>query len=137
MTTRAQEMHVTEQATTHREVLVGHRNDFDDDGRRFVTVDGCEIGVLRHDDQFYAYENRCVHQGGPVCEGRILGRVEAILGEDKTMLGERFSTTETHLICPWHGYEYDLKTGECAVDRRLRLRRFDVIQKGDDIYVLV
>jgi nitrite reductase/ring-hydroxylating ferredoxin subunit len=137
MTTRAQEMHVTEQATTHREVLVGHRNDFDDGGRRFVTVDGFEIGVLLHDDQFHAYENRCVHQGGPVCEGRILGRVEAILAEDKTMLGERFSTTETHLICPWHGYEYDLSTGECAVDRRLRLRRFDVIQKGDDIYVLV
>jgi nitrite reductase/ring-hydroxylating ferredoxin subunit len=123
--------------TTQTEVLVGTRNDFDDSARRFVWAEGVEIGVLLHDGQFHAYENRCVHQGGPVCEGRILGKVEAVLAADKTMLGERFSKTETHLICPWHGYEYDLATGECAVDRRLRLRRFEVVEKGDEIYVLV
>ena len=119
------------------EVLVGTRADFDDDGRRFVRVGVTEIGVLRHDDRFYAYENRCVHQGGPVCEGRILGKVEAVLAADKTLAGERFSERETHLICPWHGYEYDLATGECAADRRLRLRRYEVVEKGDEIYVVV
>ncbi len=95
-----------------------------------------EVGVLHHDGRFYAYENRCVHQGGPVCEGRILGRVETVLADDKTVLGERFSETETHLICPWHGYEYDLSTGVCAADRRLRLRRYEVVERGEDIYVL-
>ena len=29
-----------------------------------------------------------------------------------------------HFVCPWHGYEYDLKTGECAADRRLRLKSY-------------
>lgn len=123
-------------AQTREEVRVGHRNDFEADQRKFVTVNGREIGVLHHEGQFYAYENRCVHQGGPVCEGRIIGRVEAVLADDKTMVGERFSDTETHIVCPWHGYEYDLATGECAADRRLRLRRYDVIQKGDEIYVV-
>jgi nitrite reductase/ring-hydroxylating ferredoxin subunit len=75
--------------------------------------------------------------GGPVCEGRILGKVEVVLDDDKTVLGERFSETDVHLVCPWHGYEYDLATGECAVDRRLRLRRFDVVEKGDEIYVVI
>jgi nitrite reductase/ring-hydroxylating ferredoxin subunit len=130
-------MTMNEQVKEGTAVLVGTRDDFADDGRRIMRVGATEIGVLQHDGRFYAYENRCVHQGGPVCEGRILGRVEAVLADDKTMLGERFSEREAHLICPWHGYEYDLATGECAVDRRLRLRRFDVVEKGDEIYVVV
>ena len=128
---------MTEQTVASTEILVGTRDDFEDDGRRIVTAQGIDIGVLQHEGRFYAYENRCVHMGGPVCEGRVLGKVEAVLDRDKTMLGERFSEAEVHLICPWHGYEYDLATGECAVDRRLRLRRFDVIEKGDEIYVVV
>jgi nitrite reductase/ring-hydroxylating ferredoxin subunit len=67
----------------------------------------------------------------------VLGKVEAVLGKDKTLLHERFSEAEVHLICPWHGYEYDLATGECVVDRRRRLRRFDVVERGDEIYVVV
>jgi nitrite reductase/ring-hydroxylating ferredoxin subunit len=123
-------------AQSQEEVLVGRRDDFAADQRKIVTIDGREVGVLHHEGRFYAYENRCVHQGGPVCEGRIIGRVEAVLADDKTMLGERFSETETHLVCPWHGYEYDLATGECAADRRLRLRRYEVVEKGDEIYVV-
>ena len=128
---------MTDTQATEVEVLVGTRADFVQEARRIVTVGSTEIGVLLHDDRFYAYENRCVHQGGPVCEGRIIGRVEAVLADDKTMLGERFSESETHIVCPWHGYEYDLSTGECAADRRLRLRGFTVREKGDDIYVVV
>lgn len=128
---------MAEQTVTTTEILVGTRADFEADGRRIIGVRGIDIGVLQYDGQFYAYENRCVHMGGPVCEGRILGKVETVLDDDKTVLGERFSEAEVHLICPWHGYEYDLATGECAVDRRLRLRRFDVVEKGDDIYVLI
>jgi nitrite reductase/ring-hydroxylating ferredoxin subunit len=123
--------------TEPTEILVGKRADFADDGRRIVTFAGFDIGVLCHGGRFYAYENRCVHQGGPVCEGRVLGKVEAVLGKDKTLLHERFSEAEVHLICPWHGYEYDLATGECVVDRRRRLRRFDVVERGDEIYVVV
>jgi nitrite reductase (NADH) small subunit len=120
-----------------QDVLVGRRSDFAAGARKIMSVGVREIGVLRHDGRFYAYENRCVHRGGPVCEGRILGRVEAVLADDKTVLGERFSETETHLICPWHGYEYDLETGECAADHNLRLRRYEVVEEGDEIYVRV
>lgn len=120
-----------------REVHVGTRADFDSGARTIMTVGDREIGVLHHDGRFYAYENRCVHQGGPVCEGRILGRVEAVLADDKTVSGERFSATEIHLICPWHGYEYDLATGECAADRRMRLRRYEIVERGDEIYVVI
>jgi len=119
------------------ELRVGTRADFEDGGRRIIHVDGVEIGVLSHDGVLHAFENRCVHQGGPVCEGSILGKVEAVLGDDRRVVGERFSEEELHLICPWHGWEYDLRTGECAADRTLRLKRFEVIERGEEIYVRV
>jgi nitrite reductase (NADH) small subunit len=130
------ELEVTDTERPDANVYAGTRSEFADDTRKIVDVGGREVGVLLHEGRFYAYENRCAHQGGPVCEGRILGRVEAVLGDDKTLLGETFSTTTTHLVCPWHGFEYDLETGECAADRRLRLRRYDVLVKGDDVYVI-
>jgi nitrite reductase (NADH) small subunit len=118
-------------------VLVGTRADFDDGARMLVETSGIEIGVLLHDGEFHAYENRCMHQGGPVCEGTILGRVEAVLDADMKMRGEQFSEVTTHLICPWHGFEYDLRTGECAADPTLSLRRFEVVERGDEIYVCI
>jgi nitrite reductase (NADH) small subunit len=105
--------------------------------RRLVTVDGTTIGVFRQGGHLYAYENQCVHQGGPVCYGQVVGKVEAVLGVDRDVVVERFSEAETHLVCPWHGYEYDLRTGECAADRRLRLRRYQVLERGADVYVVV
>jgi nitrite reductase/ring-hydroxylating ferredoxin subunit len=59
-----------------------------------------------------------------------------MLMPDKTSRGLYFSDTETHFVCPWHGYEYDLKTGECAADRSLKLKSFDVVRRGEDIYVV-
>ena len=41
-----------------------------------------------------------------------------------------------HFVCAWHGYEYDMKTGECVSDRRLKLRKYKVVQKGDEVYVV-
>ena len=52
----------------------------------------------------------------------MIGKVEQVLRDDKTVAFERESTEELHVICPWHGWEYDLENGECATDRRLRLR---------------
>lgn len=101
-----------------------------------VSSGDTEIGVFRIDGHFYAYENFCLHQGGPVCEGTLIGKVEPVLGEDRSVVGERFSETETHFVCPWHGWEYDLVTGECAADRRLRLKSYEVAQRGDEIYVV-
>jgi len=85
-----------------REVLVRRRQDFDGGARKIMTVGDREVGVLQHDGRFYAYENRCVHRGGPVCERRDLGRVAVVPGEDKTVLGERFSANQTVVLRQAH-----------------------------------
>jgi nitrite reductase/ring-hydroxylating ferredoxin subunit len=102
-----------------------------------VRANGTEIGVFRTGEQFRAYENVCPHQGGPACTGVVIGRVEQVLREDKSVAFERESPDELHVICPWHGFEYDLTTGECVTDRRLRLRRVDVEVADGDLFVSV
>jgi len=117
------------------EKLVGKISEFKDGDRRIVFLGDHEIGVFRENGTFYAYSNYCLHQGGPACEGLTIAKVEERIMPDKTSKGLYFSDTELHFVCPWHGYEYDLKTGECVSDRKLKLRKYEVIEKGDEVYV--
>ena len=119
------------------EILVGKISDIADGERRIVKNGAQEIGVFHWKTKFFAYENLCAHQGGPACEGVLMHKVLDVLGPDQTWQGQKFSADEIHFVCPWHGYEYDLKTGACAADPSLRLKKFDVIRRGDDIYVVV
>jgi nitrite reductase/ring-hydroxylating ferredoxin subunit len=117
------------------EVYAGRITDFEDGRRALVDVDGREVFVFERDGRFYAFENVCRHMGGPVGEGMLIGRVEAILDDENRHLGDRFSTTEIHIVCPWHGWEYDIETGICAADRRIRLRRFEATTREGEVYV--
>jgi len=117
------------------EVFVAKISQFPDGERRIVRHGACEIGVFHWQGKFYAYENLCVHQGGPACEGLIVHKVEDVIGADRSWIGQKFSNDEVHFVCPWHGYEYDLTTGECAADKNLKLKSFRIVRRGEDIYV--
>lgn len=118
------------------DVFVAKASQFPDGERRIVSDGKTEIGVFHWHGQYFAYENLCLHQGGPACEGVMMHKVEDVLAPDKTWQGQAFSKDEIHFVCPWHGYEYDLKTGECAGDRKLKLKSFNVVKRGEDIYVI-
>lgn len=117
------------------EQFVGKKSQFTDGERRIVNLGDDEVGVFRHEGSFYAYTNYCLHQGGPVCEGLTIAKVEERILPDKTSRGLYFSETDMHFVCPWHGSEYNIKTGECVSNRKLKLRKYDVIERGDDVYV--
>ncbi len=119
-----------------QQVFVCNEIEMKDGDVRIVRQERIEVGVYRYDGAFYAYRNHCLHQGGPACEGLIMHKVEDVLAPDRTWHGQTFSSDEVHFVCPWHGYEYDIKTGECAADRRLRLKSFNVLHRGEDIYVV-
>ena len=59
-----------------RDVVIGKAAAFPDPGRRVVEVDGIEVGVFCLNGKFTAFENVCPHMGGPVCQGKIIARVE-------------------------------------------------------------
>ena len=117
------------------ECFVAKASDLHDGDRRIVVAGSEEIGVFYKDGAYYAYSNYCVHSGGPACEGIMINRVVDIIADDRTYQGQTFSD-EVHFVCPWHGYEFELKTGECVGDRRLQAQKYDVVQRGDDIYVV-
>lgn len=79
-----------------------------------VTVAGQAIAVFVLGDEFIATAGICPHATGPLHEGEVEGRV---------------------LTCPWHGWGFNLDTGECEEDPCLHLERFPVRIEGDDILV--
>ena len=88
--------------------------------RKIVEVAGRSIGLFNINGEFFALRNRCPHQGGPLCQGRLSGRlVAAAPGQyDYDHPGEM-------LRCPWHGWEFDLRTGQSWCDpERTRVRRY-------------
>jgi nitrite reductase/ring-hydroxylating ferredoxin subunit len=118
------------------EVPVGKAASFEDGSRRIAFHGDIEIGVFRWGGTFYAYENLCVHQGGPACEGVLMHQVEDVLAPDRTVVRQSFSDTDVHFVCPWHGYEYHLTTGECVGNRRLKLRSYPVVERGGEVFVV-
>jgi nitrite reductase/ring-hydroxylating ferredoxin subunit len=120
---------------TMKEIRVGRRDEILGTGRVFVDVDGREVGVIAHDGDLYAFENRCKHQGGPVCEGLVMGKVEAIVDDERRVRGERFSKDVLHLVCPWHGWEYDLRTGRCASDETISLNTYALVERDGNVFL--
>src|SRR6202167_3219828 len=118
------------------EKFVAKLDEFKDGERRIVFVGDNEIGVFRHEGAFYAYSNFCLHQGGPACEGLTIARVEERLRPDKNSMGLFFSPDVMNCVCPWHVMEYNMKTGECVSDRKLKLKKYKIVQKGDEVYVV-
>lgn len=117
------------------EVYVGKKSEFEDGSRKIIEVNNREVCVILKDNEYYAYENYCYHQGGPACEGQMLPKVEAVVAGDGTLIEETFSEKEMHIVCPWHGFEYELKTGECVTNRKVRLKRYELVFHEEDIYV--
>jgi nitrite reductase/ring-hydroxylating ferredoxin subunit len=118
-----------------RKVSIGSVSDFADPGRKVVAVDRFEVGIFKLDGEFFAYLNHCPHMGGPVCQGKMIAKVEEIIAEDRTSRGMAFSRTRMHVVCPWHGYEFDIRTGVHPGNSRARLRRIPVAILGDDVII--
>lgn len=79
--------------------------------RKIVEIAGRSIGVFNAGGQFYALRNRCPHQGGPLCEGRLSGSVVS------SKAGEYEYVRDGEILrCPWHGWEFDIKTGQSWFD---------------------
>jgi len=119
------------------EVLVCQVGDIANGSVRIVTVEGKEIGVIRHDDRHYAYLNRCAHQGGPACEGvRMWGVIDDV-DENGVYRGQKYDETDMHIVCPWHGYEYHLRDGVNVCDPKIRLKKYEVIERDGHVYLSI
>jgi nitrite reductase/ring-hydroxylating ferredoxin subunit len=117
------------------EVFVVRASELKDGDRRIVRTNRGEVGVFFQRGAYYAYSNVCAHSGGPACEGILINQTVDVIAADRTYQGQIFSD-KMHFACPWHGWEYDLETGECVADRRLKLKRFEVVVRGGEVFVI-
>ena len=90
--------------------------------RKLVHADGRAIVIFNIGGEFFALLNRCPHQGGDLCEGRLIGLVES----SKPGV-YRYSRQGEILRCPWHGWEFDVRTGKSWCDpARTRAKTYEV-----------
>jgi nitrite reductase (NADH) small subunit len=75
-----------------------------------------EIALARIGDEFYAVQGACLHLEGPLGDGRLEDHV---------------------LTCPWHGWQYDLRTGRNEFDLAIQLRTYDVRVENGEVRVAV
>ena len=106
-----------------------------EDGRRTVEVDGVPVTVFNLGDRYVAYVDRCLHQGGPVCSRGTLHPFLTAEIEPSGEVREYFAEGSRVIACPWHGWEYDLETGEALWNRTRRLRRAKVEVDGGEVRV--
>jgi nitrite reductase (NADH) small subunit len=91
-----------------KQVSVGNIADFPIGKFKIIDIDGREIGIAQlKNGEFRAVRNVCPHKGAPVCKGPIGGTQlpsgvgELVYGRDGEILA-----------CPWHGFEFDLLSGD-------------------------
>jgi nitrite reductase/ring-hydroxylating ferredoxin subunit len=91
-------------------------------GRKLVEVKGRKIVIFNLNGEFFAVSDRCPHQGGPLSQGLITGFVSS------SEPGQYCYSRQGEVIrCPWHSWEYDIRTGKSWCDpRRVQVRRFSV-----------
>ena len=82
--------------------------------------------MLRWHDRFYAVDNRCPHQKGPVCLGVVSGKLQGAAP------GSMDVDEETPVLaCPWHGWEFELERGRALWDESYAVKTMRVqVQDG-------
>ena len=84
-----------------------------DEAKEF-TVGDKVVCVANVGGQYHAMDNVCVHRGGPLGQGVVMG--------DK-------------VVCPWHGWVYDPKTGVPDVNPRVKVEVYPIKIEGEDVLV--
>jgi nitrite reductase/ring-hydroxylating ferredoxin subunit len=84
-------------------------------GSGFVAeVNGQSVAVFNVEGSYYAIDNTCLHRGGPLGEGELEGEV---------------------VTCPWHGWEYNVKTGACINNPSVCVKSYPVLVEGSELKV--
>lgn len=115
-------------ADRHR---VADVEDLPEGSRVIAEVDGVEVAVFRIEGEFHAVANFCPHQGGPLCEGELCGRTVV----DREAWEWEFDDTEKYVLCPWHGWIFDVTTGENVDTDRYSVPTYEVEVRDGGVFV--
>ncbi len=83
------------------------------EGREVVAEDRI-VALFNVDGTFYALDGVCPHQGGPLGQGQLCGTV---------------------VTCPWHGWQFDVRTGQHQINPTIVHITLPVKVEGDQVLV--
>lgn len=81
---------------------------------KVIALAGREIAVFHVEGEFHALDNICPHREGPLGDGVVVGH---------------------HVVCPWHGWQFDCRTGKSPVNAEVSVARYPTHLEGDDVFV--
>lgn len=94
---------------------LAHIKDLQEDiGLRVELADGRNIAVFKHRDEFFAMDDLCPHAGGSLSEGTIDG---------------------SDVVCPWHGWQFDIRSGQCQNIPGVDIHMYRIERKGDELFL--
>lgn len=97
-------------------IKVAEKGELPPGSGKVVTVQDKTLALFNIDGNFYAIDNTCLHRGGPLGEGELEGSI---------------------VTCPWHGWQFDVKSGACETNPSARVRTYEVKLEGSAVMVAV
>ena len=79
-----------------------------------ITVQDRVLAVFRTDDAFHVLDGICPHAGGPLGAGTLTGSI---------------------VTCPWHGWQFDVKSGENQITRSICQPRIPLLVQENRVFV--
>lgn len=104
--------------TTLEEILVCRVDELVDGAAKLVTVRGRKIALSRIGEEVFAMRDACPHKAGPLSDGRV-------------------SATRAELICPWHFFRFDVRTGASITNPELVNETYPVRIESGNVYVSI
>jgi nitrite reductase (NADH) small subunit/3-phenylpropionate/trans-cinnamate dioxygenase ferredoxin subunit len=81
-----------------------------------AEVQGAVVALFNVEGTFYATDNTCPHAGGPLGEGTLVGNI---------------------VTCPWHGWRFNVCTGERPENPDFKVTSCEVRIEGDEVQIAV
>jgi NAD(P)H-dependent nitrite reductase small subunit len=97
-------------------IKAGTVSDLEEGIGKLVETESKRIALFKVDGKFYAVEEVCPHRGGPLSEGDI---------------------EECEVVCPWHGWRFNLETGISPVNPNVKIETYAVKVEGSDLFIEV
>ncbi len=96
--------------------------------RKIVEVNGRSIGIFNVNGDYYAMHNRCPHMGGALCAGPVTGTTLTT-----SKIEFEYGRKDEIVRCGWHDWEFDIKSGACLVNKRMRAKTYTIIQENGQL----
>jgi nitrite reductase/ring-hydroxylating ferredoxin subunit len=109
---------------------VAEIEDVPEKGPLVVDVKDREIGIYNIGGEFHALANYCIHQGGPLCEGPVSGTLD--VDESYELI---YSREDEIVSCPWHGWQFDIQTGEHLARDEFNIPTYDIHRQNGSLYL--